>query len=222
MNTKAMKNSPLYIQRFVFNMIEVNCYVVCDDTLEAVVIDCGAFSSSEKQLLQQFIAEKGLTLKHVLCTHGHFDHVFGLQFLQDTYELSPELSWDEMDTYTLAPQQMQMFLHRNIELSVPAAGHTFVEGEEVVFGQQRLQVITTPGHTPGGICFYSAEHGILFSGDSLFQGCIGRCDLPGGDEALLITSLQQKVLTLPENVRVLPGHGPETTVACERKMNPYL
>ena len=96
------------------------------------------------------------------------------------------------------------------------------EGDEVSFGTHTLRIINTPGHTPGGICFYEEADGVLLSGDSLFQGAIGRCDLPGGNMQTLVRALSEKVMTLPELVCVLPGHGPTTTIGQEKRMNPYL
>lgn len=215
-------NTSLHIERFVVNFIEENCYLLWDETKEAAIVDCGAQTPEELQRIDQFIQSNGLSLKCVLNTHGHFDHVFGNQHLFDTYGLQPMLSADETKTYELAPQQMCLFLHRNIPLQVPKAGRLLHEGEVVAFGNQQMRVIATPGHTPGGICFYHEKEGVLLSGDSLFMGCIGRCDLPGGNEWDLVDSLRNKILTLPENVRVLPGHGPATTIRQEKTSNPYL
>lgn len=212
----------LHVKCFVCNMVEENTYLLWDDTREAVIVDCGAFYDREKQDLAAFIESEGLVLKHLLNTHGHFDHIFGNQFVYEEYGLLPELSWDETDTYLVAAEQMRMFMHREIPLDVPPVGNTFVENDEVTFGTHRLKVIATPGHTAGGICFYCEEEGVLLSGDSLFKGCIGRCDLPGGNEQLLVNGLKEKVLTLPQMVVVLPGHGPSTTVLREKQGNPYL
>ena len=218
----TMNYGTLHVKCFVCNMVEENTYVLWDDTHEAVIVDCGAFYDREKQDLADFVEREGLVLKHLLNTHGHFDHIFGNQFIREQYDLLPELSWDETDTYLVAAEQMRMFMHREIPLDVPPIGNTLVENDEVRFGAHRLKVIATPGHTAGGICFYCEEEGVLLSGDSLFRSCIGRCDLPGGNEQLLVRGLKEKVLTLPENVVVLPGHGPSTTVLREKQGNPYL
>lgn len=217
-----MAESKLNIQCFVVNMIEENCYILWDDSKEAVIVDCGAFYEEEKEQIRSFITEKGLTVRHLLNTHGHFDHVFGNAFISETYGINPQLSWDETDTYLVAAEQMRQFIHRDIPLTLPPIGRSLMDGDEIVFGNHTLRVISTPGHTPGGICFYCQQEGVLLSGDSLFLRCIGRCDLPGGNEQLLVESLRSKVLTLPEEVRVLPGHGPETTIANEKKNNIYL
>ena len=151
----------LNIQRFVFNFIEVNCYLLWDETGEAVVIDCGAFSENERQEITSFIEENNLTLRHQLYTHGHFDHIFGAQHMADTYGILPTLHRDEADTYRAAAQQMQAFLHRNLPLSIPPVGTLLSDGEIIKFGTHTLRVISTPGHTAGGVCYYCAEENVL-------------------------------------------------------------
>lgn len=187
------------VKTFTVNFIEENCYVLSDTAGNAAIIDCGAYSPEEQRAVSHYIATARLTPRHLLCTHGHFDHVFGNQFLYDTYGLQPQLHADEAATYTAAPEQMQLFLHRALPLQTPA-----------------------PGHTPGGVCFYLESEQLLFSGDSLFRGTIGRCDLPGGSEAQLLTALRSKILTLPCATRVYPGHGPATTVGREQSNNPFF
>ncbi len=211
----------LNVQRFVVNMIEVNCYVLWDDSREAVIIDCGAFHEEDREAIHRFIEEKQLIVQHLLCTHGHFDHVFGNQFVLDTYGLPPRMSKADIPLYLRADEQVKLFLHRDISITLPPP-EALEEGKPIVFGHHSLFPIPTPGHTPGGLCFYEESEAVLFSGDSLFRRSIGRCDLPGGDEMTLIDSLQRRILTLPEHVAVLPGHGEPTTVGEERRNNPYL
>ncbi len=212
----------LTLKTFPVNFIEENCYVLSDESGEAVIIDCGAFFPEEKDEIRNYLAQNKLTPKHHICTHGHFDHVFGAQFLAEAYGILPELCKDEVKNYEMADEQMRTFLHRALPLTLPEVGRTFADGNSITFGNHRLKVITTPGHTPGGCCFYCEEEGILLSGDSLFRGSIGRCDLPGGNEVVLVSSLRQRILTLPDEVKVYPGHGPHTTIAEERTSNPYL
>ena len=212
----------LNIQRFKVNFIEENCYVVSDETREAVVIDCGAFFPEEHTAISKYLTDNKLKPCHLLCTHGHFDHVFGAQFIADTYHLTPEMCVDEVATYEQAAEQMQAFLHRDFPLSLPSVGKTFKEGDIIRFGSHQLRVIETPGHTPGGVCFYCEAEKVLFSGDSLFRHEIGRCDPPGGNEAQLIQGLKEKILTLPSDVKVLPGHDVATTIGDEKTGNRYL
>lgn len=210
------------VKTFTVNFIEENCYVLSDQAGNAVIIDCGAYSPEEQNAISHYIATAGLTVRHLLCTHGHFDHIFGNQFICDTYGLQPQLHADEAATYAAASEQMQMFLHRAFPLQIPAAGRLLKDGDEITFGEHTLRVIATPGHTPGGVCFYLETENLLFSGDSLFRGSIGRCDLPGGNEVQLISALRNKVLTLPESTCVYPGHGPSTTIGEERTGNPFF
>jgi len=212
----------LQIERFVVNMIEENCYFLYDESGEAVIVDCGAWRPEEKEAMAAFVREKGLRPRYLLNTHCHFDHVFGDAFVQETYGLLPRMHRAEVPVYEGVQEQMQLFLHRHLSVSLPPAGELFGEGDILRFGHHALQVIHTPGHTPGGVCFYCEEEKVLLSGDSLFRREIGRCDLPGGDYAALIASLRDKVLTLPADVRVLPGHGEATTVGEERLYNRYL
>lgn len=210
------------IQRFICNFIEENCYIVSDGHGQAAIIDCGAYFPEEKQAIVRYVSDNGLTIVENLYTHGHFDHVFGADFVHATYGLAPRLSFDEQTTYAAAAEQMRMFLHRDFPLVLPTPGTPFAEGDVIAVGTLRLRVIATPGHTPGGVCFYEESEGVLLSGDSLFEGEIGRCDLPGGDEDTLVSTLQRKVLTLPEDVVVLPGHGDSTTVGREKRYNRHL
>lgn len=212
----------LNVKTFNFNFVEENCYVLSDATLEAVIVDCGAFFPGEFDRLAEYIRTEGLRPTHLLQTHGHFDHVFGCAAAHEAFGLSPELSRDEVFTYEHAGEQMAQFIHRALPLPLPPVGTTFADGDVVTFGEHRLRVIATPGHTPGGVCFYCEEERLLLSGDSLFCGAIGRCDLPGGNETALVEALRTRVLTLPDDVRVLPGHGEATTVVRERTANPYL
>lgn len=214
--------STLNYKTFTVNFIEENCYLLWDESREAVIVDCGAFLPAECEQIRAFVAENDLTVKHLLNTHAHFDHLFGAQFCSDTWGVLPEISADEVETYHQAVQQMQAFLHRAFPLQLPPLGKTFSEGETIRFGTHELRVIATPGHTPGGVCFYCEAEGLLLTGDSLFRCSIGRCDLPGGDACSLVTALSEKILTLPEDVKVLPGHGPSTTIGYERMNNMML
>lgn len=212
----------LTIKTFPVNMIEENTYVVSDETKAAVIVDCGAFDAEERKAIADYIEQEGLTITALINTHGHFDHVFGLQWAADTYAAGLAIAEDELDNYHNAAPYMVQFMRRGTPFPIPRPTRLLHEGDEIQVGRHTFRVIATPGHTPGGICFYDAEAKVLFSGDSLFQAEIGRCDLPGGSFESLVTSLQEKVLTLPEDVVVYPGHGPTTTIAHERRYNPYL
>lgn len=211
------------IQRFVVNLLEENCYVVHDaHTREAFIIDCGAYSAEERTALTRYVADKALHITHLLNTHSHFDHIFGAQFIFDTYGIRPEMHRLELPAYGHANEQIRTFLHRDMHIALPEAGPTFDDNATFPLGSTMLKALPTPGHTPGGVSFYAGTEGVLFSGDSLFRHSIGRTDFPGGNGAQLVRCLQERVLTLPDDVTVLPGHGPQTTIGEERQNNPYL
>lgn len=212
----------LNIKCFVVNMLEENCYIVSDDTKQAVIIDDGAWIRGEHDTIDDYIHREGLTLTHVLNTHAHFDHSMGNAHLYATYGLKPEISSGDAELYTNLSLQVQSMLGRKLKVNVAPLGHALKEGDIVEFGNHALRVIETPGHTPGGLCFYCKSEGVLFSGDSLFEQSIGRTDFPGGNAFDLINSLQNKVMTLPDNTVVYPGHGNSTTIERERRYNPYL
>lgn len=213
-------------------MIKIECfenrpigecaYVVSDATSEAVIIDCGALFPEDQQVIADYIEREGLHVVHHVLTHGHFDHMFGAQWVADTYGVLPEMHAADTDFYLRAPAMMSAFFHRPFDFPVPRIGGFYVGGDTVVFGDHKLAVIECPGHTPGGCCLYCEEEGVLFSGDSIFRLSIGRTDMPGGNHMSLISSLAERILTLPESVKVYPGHGPATTIADEKQFNPYI
>lgn len=212
----------IHIQRIEMNMLSENCYILSDDTREAVIVDCGAYYDEDFAAIDDYIQSHQLRPVHHLLTHGHFDHVFGAQYLYEHYGLAPELSLDDFTTYHEQPQQIQLFMHRPLPIALPAPVALPAHGEYVTFGNHRLRVLATPGHTPGGVCFFMQEEDVLLSGDSLFAGSIGRCDLPRSEPAALPRALRTHILALPDSVRVYPGHGHDTTIAHERLCNPYL
>lgn len=212
----------LNIERFVVNMVEENCYVVSDETHEAVIIDCGVLYPEEAEAVQGYVAREGLKPVRLVQTHCHFDHIFGAGFVCKTWDLQPEMHRNEVKLYRALPKQLEMFLGQEIPLIQPPAGRIFEWGDALTFGSHTLTALPSPGHTPGGTCLYCEDERILFSGDSLFAGAIGRTDFPGGDMNLLINSLKNNILTLPDDVIVMPGHGSKTTIRQEKEHNPYL
>lgn len=209
------------IKRFEFNMLPVNCYLVYDSTKEAAIIDPGCFYAEERDFLRDYIKSKGLTPKHLLCTHLHLDHVFGCKFIKDTYGLGIEAN--SADEYWLqqAPQQARTFGLTYPEIHEPIEQPLF-DGDKVTFGDLELEAICVPGHSPGSLAFYSREKKVLFSGDVLFQGSIGRADLQGGNFEELKEAICNRLFTLPDDVTVYPGHGPSTTIGYEKRNNPFF
>lgn len=212
----------LTIQRFENNAVCENCYIVSDETREAVIIDCGAYTQHEEQLISQYIENNHLKITHLLCTHAHFDHIFGNSFITQTYQVAPECHPADEQLHMGLADQMRMFMGQNYTKEVPKLGNFLKEGEQISFGNHKFTVIHTPGHTPGGVCFYCREEKVIFTGDSLFQMSIGRTDFPGGSYHDLIESLTKKIMILPDDVTVYPGHGDQTTIGHEKHGNPYL
>lgn len=209
------------IQKFVFNYFRENTFVLYDETREAVIIDCGCRRSPEEKVLADFITENRLAVKHLLCTHLHLDHIFGNPFVSDTYGLSPRAHALDVEQLPPASEQARAFGlrgdFRNIPVMEPLAG-----GETIAFGSSELSVLHVPGHSPGSVAFHSRADGFVMVGDALFAGSIGRTDLWGGSHEQLVASIRGKLLSLPDETVLYPGHGPETSVVCEKQNNPYL
>ena len=199
------------IKKFEFNMFPVNCYILSDESGEAVVIDPGCFYPKEKQRLKDYLSENNLTLKHVLCTHLHLDHIFGNPFLFQEYGLRPEGGQQDEFWVDQASAMARNFGFRSEEKQ-PALGRYIIEGDTITFGDTQLKAFHVPGHSPGSIVFYCEEAACLFAGDVLFQGSIGRADLAGGNFDELREGICSHLFTLPAETRVYPGHGPSTTI----------
>ena len=208
--------SQLRIKTFVVNPLEVNCYVVSDDTREAVIIDPGCFAQSEWDDVAQYIRTERLTLRHCLLTHAHFDHIMGCHWAEQDFHVRPQLHTDDVPLYQTLPQQaLQFFGIRLKTQPAPVLERCLNEGSQVSFGHTTLTALHTPGHSPGCLCFHCAGEGVIFTGDTLFCGSMGRTDLPGGDPRQMATSLL-RLGQLPPSTVAHPGHGPRTTIANER------
>ena len=211
------------VKTFQCNPLQENCFVVSDDeSKEAVVIDCGAFYDAERRALAAYINDNELHLRHVLCTHAHFDHVFGLDTLCAEFGVAPRLHAADVVIYDAFSQQMRLFLGSDYGLRLPPLGKLLADGELIGFGQHRLRVMHTPGHSPGSAVFYDEAEKVLFSGDTLFRMGVGRTDLQGRSWQQWMQSLHDVLAPLPPDVKVYPGHGPATTIGEEVRMNPYF
>lgn len=213
----------LKVQTIQMNMLEENCYVVYDDSKESVVIDCGALQPDDRKNLTDFVSSNSLQLRHHLCTHMHYDHCFGAAFIKATYGLGPEFNAADLDIYHgmgsdfFGPLRQYMTAD---QLPEPAA--FLKDGDEITFGNHTLKVIATPGHTPGGVCFYCEEENVLFAGDTIFYASIGRTDIAGGNPDDLVRSIKTRLFTLPDEVNVYTGHGIRTQIGFEKQYNPYV
>ena len=208
-------------QSFTFNPVQENTYLLWDEqTLEAAIVDTGAWDRQEEQSLAGSIEALGLKLKYVLQTHAHFDHTFGLPFVHRTYGLKPVFHKDEVDIYRQMPSMAARF-GLNMGGGMPPIGQLLSDGDELLLGTTAVRLIHTPGHTPGSSVFYIPDAGLLFSGDTLFRESIGRTDLPGGSYEDELDSIKNKLFCLPDDTVVLTGHGPSTTIGWEKQNNPY-
>ena len=208
------------IKRFEFNMFPVNCYILSDETKEAVIIDAGCFYEEEKQALKKYIDDNGLNVKHLLNTHLHLDHIFGNPFLLKEYGLKAEANQADEFWLNQADAQARMFGFQLPEPPVPL-GKYVCDGDVITFGNTKLEAIHVPGHSPG-IVYYCKEENCLFSGDVLFQGSIGRADLTGGNFDELREHICSRLFVLPGDTTVYPGHGDPTTIGIEKKNNPFF
>lgn len=210
------------VKKFEFNPVSENTYVVYDGTKECVIIDPGCFSTTEQKELADFIKKEGLTVKHLLCTHLHFDHVFGINFVTEAYNVPLEASKEDEILLDKFEDQLKLFGFPKLDGKTPVIGKYLKEGDKVTFGKRELDVISIPGHSPGSLVFYNKEYEKVFVGDVLFKTSIGRTDLEGGDHSKLIRGIRDKLLMLPDTTIVYSGHGPETTIGYEKANNPYL
>ena len=212
----------LNIKSFVCNPVQENCYVVSDETKEAAVIDCGVLFDHERKAIVNYLNDNGLTLRYVLCTHGHFDHIFGVDTLFEEFGVKPRLHAADRMLYEGMKQQVIAFFDTSYDKPMPPLGNDLSDGEVITFGNLQLKVMHTPGHSPGSVVFYCESEKMLFSGDTLFRMSVGRTDLEGGSWQQLMLSLQQVLAKLPADVKVFTGHGPSTTIGDELSMNPYF
>lgn len=202
-------------------MLQENCYVVSDETKECMIVDCGAFYPEERQTIVDYIRTNDLKPMHLVATHGHFDHNFGNDTIYKEFGLKPEIHRkDERLLQTIGDQAMTI-VGANIDAEMPAAGRLLSENDTIEFGSHKFVVIETPGHSPGGVFYYCKEENVAFSGDTLFKGSIGRTDFMGGSMFMLIQSLRM-ISQMPDEVKLLPGHGPETSIGEEVAHNPYI
>ena len=210
------------IKIFEFNPIAVNTYVLYDKTGECVIVDPACFYPNEQQALVKFINDKKLVVKHILNTHLHFDHVFGVNFVEKQFGVKMQAhKADEFLLETMNEQSAMFGFTPNGDY-VPTVGKYIDENDTIEFGNQKLSIMHVPGHSPGSIVFYNKEQNVAVSGDVLFNGSIGRTDLPQGNHHQLIDGIKTKLLVLPPNTVVYPGHGPATNIKGEMRSNPFL
>ena len=199
-----------------------NMYILWDEAShEAVVVDPGMMRDGEREMVTKFIDEHNLSVKHILLTHLHVDHITGARWLAD--KTGADVCGSALDNPLgqELPEQVAHF-RINVEVEPLTVDRNLADGDTLQLGDETIQVLHVPGHSPGGLAFYLPQSALLISGDTIFNGSVGRTDLWGGDMAQLINSIREKILPLPDETVIASGHGPTTTVADEKRFNPFL
>ena len=210
----------LHLQSFTFNPFQENTYLLYNDQQECWIIDPGMYGPDEEKILFDFIDEKQLKPQQIINTHAHIDHILGIAALQSTFRIPLGIHQQEQVILDNAKNSALMFgLHLT---QVPKVDFYIEEGKLLQLGADQLQVRLAPGHSPGSILFYSAQGKWVISGDVLFQGSIGRSDLPGGDHETLLQSIRRQLYTLPNDTYVYSGHGGVTSIEVEKQSNPFV
>lgn len=205
----------MIVEKLEVGPIMANCFILgCETTKEAVVIDPG--DAADRILMA--LSKSELSVKYLINTHGHFDHVGANKRMKEVTGAALAIHPD--DEFMLEKLSRSAMMFGLSAENSPPADILLNDGDEIKFGEITLKVIHTPGHSKGGVCLYTKGH--LFAGDTLFEKSIGRTDLPGGDYDTLISSIKNKLLGLDDNTIVYTGHGPETTIGKEKRMNPFL
>ncbi len=210
----------LKIKTFTFNPFQENTYLLYNEQNEAILIDPGCYEEYEKQELSQFLEDNNIEIKLLLNTHCHVDHVLGNNFIEQKYGLVTRMHELELPVYRAVATYAS-----NYGFVYQAASEStdyLLDFEQINFGDDTLEVLFCPGHSPGSVCFYNAKQNFLIAGDVLFNRSIGRTDLPGGDYATLIRSIKNRLMNLPSETLVYSGHGPSTTIGNEKQYNPFI
>jgi len=211
-----MPSSALEIRGVPLGGYQTNCYAVRSGD-HLWVVDAGY----EPGPLIQILAETGLTPEAIVLTHAHSDHIAGIREVLARYPGTPIWIGAEEEAW-LGDPELNLSAYLGLGVTAPAASRLLRDGEELALGESRWKVLHTPGHSPGGLTYFCAEHCVALVGDALFAGSIGRTDFPGSSHEVLIESIRKKLYVLPDTTRVLPGHGPETTIGREKRTNPFV
>lgn len=210
------------VSRFTFNMFGVNTYILWDDiSREALIVDPGMINEKEQKEIKAFLDANNLNLKHLINTHMHIDHAFGISYMKENYNLKLECNLEDQFLAKRLNEQANMF-GLPIPMSDLQIDKDLKDGEKIQLGDEHISILHVPGHSPGSVVLYAPQSNFIISGDVLFNTSIGRTDLPGGNYAQLINAINNKLMTLPDDVIVYPGHGPETSIGYEKQNNPYL
>jgi hydroxyacylglutathione hydrolase len=210
----------LQIKSFTFNPFMENTYLLYDESKDSVIFDPGCYEKHEQNELVEFIENENLNIKYLINTHCHIDHVLGNAFVKKRFQVP------------LYIHEKEHAVLESVSVYAPNYGFGGYEGtkpeffisekDSIKFGNTQLKILFVPGHSPGHVVFYHEDTGTCIAGDTLFQGSIGRTDLPGGDHATLLNAIKNKLFTLPDETKVYPGHGPMTTIGFEKEHNPFV
>lgn len=203
-----------------FNPFQENTIVVSDQTGECIIIDAGNYSAHEDVALSKYIDDNGLKPVMAVNTHGHVDHILGINYVKQRYGIPFAIDGRDLFLVESAPTHGAIY---GFNITESPTMDINLEGQKKVkFGESSLEIIETPGHTPGHICLYNRDNNILITGDTLFKESIGRTDLPGGDYSWIMRSIIEKIMPLGGDVRFYPGHGPDSTLGHEALYNPFI
>lgn len=210
----------IQVKKLILNPFQENTYIVYDQTGEAVIIDPGCYAKDEFDEVKWFVDSNGLTVKYLILTHGHIDHILGLDMLKELYQVKSLAHTDDLPLIEISPKHGLMF---GISLEkAPLIDELLKDGDKISFGKTTMEIIHTPGHSLGGVCVLFRDEKILFTGDTLLNGSIGRTDLMGGNYETLIDSIIHKILPLGDDFTIYPGHGNSSTIGFEKKNNSFL
>ena len=215
-----MLTKMIHIEQFIFNPFQENCSLVWDNDGHCAVVDPG-YIDAEKKDIVAFIEKKNLKPVCIMLTHAHFDHIYGAADFARTYNVPVYMC--QKETYTI--EHTNPYVCGMYGLALPEVHESFIdihEGDTICVGSLQFTVLETPGHSVGGVCYHEKNEGILFSGDTIFAGAIGRTDHPGGDYDQMMKGIWEKIMCLDGATVIYPGHGPSTDVATERMTNPFL
>ncbi len=210
----------IILKRFVFNELGVNSFILHDATRDCVIVDPGCNTDDQLKQVTTYIDENKLNVSGIILTHGHFDHVLGLDLIKSLYNSPVLMHHDDLNQVEHIDKYAGIFGFIVSKTSLP--DRYLHDGEIFEFGESKVEIIHVPGHSPGSICLYSRDDSFIICGDVIFYGSIGRTDLPGGNHKLLIKGIREKLLPLPRETVVWPGHGPRTTIGHEHDTNPFL
>lgn len=210
----------IHVQKFTFNPFQENTYILYNDDKQAIIIDPGMYDLAEQNIFFNFIDKNQLQPVLLLNTHTHLDHIFGNEAVLNKYDIQYGFHKEDTPVFNAA---VSAAIYYGVDLKKPRNPDFYIEeNKSILLGDDRIDVLFTPGHSPGSVSFYVAKQHLILVGDVLFQMSIGRTDLPGGNYETLIQSIHTQLISLPPHTIVYSGHGPETTIGLEKMNNPFL